>query len=835
MSNEFEWQTEDDDWQQQAPPPVTAAARSRKWWLPYLVLLLLLLATGGGAYYWLEQRAGERESAIIEDVLHSHALIQEAARRSDSELYRLLLSGRDPAWAEAQIAVLEAGLLYERAPLGFRLAEADGVVTDVTLFHDLQVAQVTTEWSYTLEGGDGHSRATVLRQTDLYRQGAGGWLLAPADPAFWGYTLSGGGRYVTVTFPRRDELLGRRLAADLEEAVALACRTLEPPACQNVRLEIELATGAAAVAGLATPESLLPVELRLVLPAPTLAGIPVDEAGYRALARGYAARAVAVVLNHDLGWDCCRRALFYQALLDKQLALLGLRAWPLTDADYRRTLRRSASLDDISRLWHSDAGSNPWPDQPDAWLAYALVDFVLQGPAAITVTEMQEEFLANPAFQTWLRRVMYLGSLEEAMTSENGWARFLQAQALAAQAPPPTAWPDEDLLLMCTEEWEEWGRAASLHRYDPAGGSWTVAAADRPFLLMIPLPGGLGALLIEGLFGSDGNFERSGTILWQDGREVELGHVPLFPFISLPPDPSAQYLPLLGFDVELDRTMSTWLLDLESCRSAGCRLLPVSGMPIWSPNGSQTILLPGALFSDEALLPLQRGGKLGEAPVPLPVGARPFWLDETTYGYLPEMPARTVVVASTTDDEPVLWLQAADLGAILPGDVDPQHLFIDDVAATTTGSLLLLVRVQPGRASSHLPVRTDTFLLAYDWSSGELAQLAQWEGQGYVGAPLPPLSFSPDGRWLLVSQLVQLATGRAVTDLYLYDLWQNEKEILQRSSLNQSGVPAWSPDSRWFARLVANGLVLTAPGYEYDYLVPHDFGDCMGVAWVGRK
>jgi hypothetical protein len=834
MSDDFEWHTEeDDDWQERSPGPLTAAARSRRWWLPLLVALVLILVAGGGVYYGLVRQAASRETAVVEDVLRSHALLEEAARRSDRELYRLLLSGRDLDWVDGQLEMVEAGLLLDRAPLGLRLVSSQGAVTAVTLSTDLQEAQVTTEWPYTIDGRDGGSQTAILRHTALYRRGSSGWLLAPPDRAFWGATLSGGGRYVRLSFPERDEILGRRLAADLEDAVARACRSLEQPACRDTRLEIALATGPAAVAALAKPDALLPGDLRLVLPAPTLAGVPVDEAGYQALSRAYAARAVAVLINHELDWNCCGRALFYQALLDKRLAELGLRPWPLADADYRRALRRPAGLDSVSRLWHSAAGSNFSPDQPDAWLAYALVDFVLQGPAPVTVAEMQAHFLDGTVFQIWLRRVMSLDSSAEAMALENSWSRFLQARVLASQTSPPIGWPDEDLLLMCAREW----LGASLYRYHPAGDAWTRVAADRPFLLMTPLPGGLGALLVEGVIGSDDSLEQWRTILWQDGREVELGAVPVFQFISLPPDPAGQYLPLLGFNVELN-TLSARLLDLESCRSAGCRLLPIPGLPVWSPDGSQTILAPATFFFEEGPTPLQRGGRLGEDPVPLRPGTRPFWLDETTYGYLPETPARAVAVAGTTDDEPVLLLQTAELAAFLPEDVDSEHLFIDDAAATAAGSLLLLVRRQPGGPSLHPPAQADFYLLAYDYASGALDRLAQWAGQGNMGGPLP-LSFSPDGRWLLVSQLGQLGTGLAsVSNLYLYDLRHNRMEHLQ-SSVGESGARIsmvdWSPDGQWFARLVEDGLVLTAPGHEYDFLAPHDFGPCMGVAWLERR
>jgi hypothetical protein len=834
MANDFDWQNEEDgDWRQQPATPAGVTARRTWRRRPLLLLAFVLLASGALAYFGLARQTAAREAAVTQDVLRSHALVAEAGRRADEELYRLLLSSRDPAWVEGQMALLAAGLLFERAPLGLSLAAAEGKAPAVILSADLQEAVVTSDWPYTLKGSDG-STVIILRQTAVYRQGTAGWLLAPSPPDFWGPTLSAGGRYIRLSYPERDQLLAGRLASDLDEMIADACQNLPQLACYDLRLEIELSAAPPALAALSQPEALLPAGLHLVLPAPTLAGLPLDEAGYQALYRGYAARVMAAVMNYELGWNCCQRALFYQALLDKQLAELGLRAWPLPYDAYRQALRRPSTVEDLSRLWHSDAAADPLLDEPDAWLAYALVDFIVQASQTASLADMQVHFLTVPVLNVWLQRVSAGGSSGGARALEGDWAAFLQKRALAALPPRPLPWPDEGVVLMCASEW---GRPATLHRYYPATNNWSTAAAVRPFLLMSPLPGSQGALLVEGVFASEGDLEQLRTILWQDGREVPVASELLFQFGPLQPDPAGQYLPLLGL-LERDEGFGMRLLDLESCRPDGCRLLSIDGVPTWSPDGSQTILStwPG-FFGEEAPF-LQRAGRTGESPTRLADGAQPFWLDDTTYGYNVRFSGATLMAASTTDDQPFLLLEPAQVGALLPGDADPELLSITDLAATPTGRLFLIVDLPSARPPVGRPGPTDRYLLALDWPSRELTLLGRWGGHGYFIESFSSLSFSPGGRWLLIVQPRQPGAGSPpVVDLILYDIEAGQLEMLQTGA-GQSGVATsfagWSSNGRWLVWLIDNGLVLTAPGYNYDFPVMHDFGECLGVAWVRR-
>jgi hypothetical protein len=834
MANDFDWQNEEDgDWRQQPATPAGITARRTWRRRPLLLLAFVLLASGALAYFGLARQTAAREAAVVQDVLRSHALVAEAARRADDELFRLLLSSRDLEWVEEQTALLAAGLLFERAPLGLTLAAAEGNVVAVTLSADLQEAVVSSDWPYSLEGPDG-TTSTILRQTAVYRQGASGWLLAPPLPHFWGPTLSADGRYVRLSYPERDQLLARRLAADLDETIAHACRTLPQLTCYDLRLQIDLSASPAALVGLSQPEALLPAGLQLVLPAPTVAGLPLDEAGYQALYRGYAARAVAAVLNYELGWNCCRRALFYQALLDKQLAELGLRAWPLPNDAYRRALRHLARLGDVSELWHSDAAADPSLDQAGGWMAYALVDFVLQASPPASLADMQVHFLTMPILNVWLQRVSAGGSSRGASELEHDWAAFLQRRAVAALPPRPLPWPDEELLLLCASQW---GRSASLYRYDPAGNSWSTAAAGRPFLLMNALPGSRGALLIESELTAEGDLEQVRTILWQDGREVVLAAELLFQFGPLQPDPAGQYLPLLSLPGK-DQEFAMRLLDLDSCRPDGCRLLPIAGIPTWSPDGTQTLLDTLEVFFGGQAQLLQRAGRIGESPVRLPDGAQPFWLDDMTYGYNVQFSGATLMAARVADDQPFLLLEPAQLAALLPGDVDPELLSITDLALAPTGRLFLIVDLPSARPPVGRPGHTDRYLVSLDWPSRALALLGEWGGQDYFIGALSPLSFSPDGRWLLILQPRQFGAGSPpVVDLILYDIEGGQMEKLQTGA-GQSGLPTsfagWSSDGRWLAWLIDDGLVLTAPGYDYDHPVLHDFGECLGVAWVRR-
>jgi hypothetical protein len=95
-----------------------------------------------------------------------------------------------------------------------------------------------------------------------------------------------------------------------------------------------------------------------------------------------------------------------------------------------------------------------------------------------------------------------------------------------------------------------------------------------------------------------------------------------------------------------------------------------------------------------------------------------------------------------------------------------------------------------------------------------------------------PFSPSPDGRWLLVSELSGFdPVGRA---FLLHDLQANETRIIAEGETVMPGqFPSydWSDDGRWLVIAGHDVFRLIAPAEEYEQIVPHDFDACPFVRW----
>jgi len=120
-------------------------------------------------------------------------------------------------------------------------------------------------------------------------------LLSPPadDRAYWGNWEQDERDNLTLTFPRRDEEIAVRLAGELDSFLAELC-AINTVACPpdfklTLRLEID-PTSLRRLGELPYPlrASSAATEDRISLPTPSLIGKPVDEAGFRALRRGYA-------------------------------------------------------------------------------------------------------------------------------------------------------------------------------------------------------------------------------------------------------------------------------------------------------------------------------------------------------------------------------------------------------------------------------------------------------------------------------------------------------------------------------------------------------------------
>jgi hypothetical protein len=267
---------------------------------------------------WLAAAEHETTRAVGKVYL----LVWQAAGQADSELFHLLLTPRDPAWMAAEEEVFNQGLLFDRAPFGlplFRPAAAPRIIT-VSLSPDLAQAVVMAAHVYSSNVGQGVIKRVSLRQTAVFQRDANQWRLAPPASAFWGQRDVLEGQRLKLTYPARDKLIAVRLARDLEVKLAELCRQRSLVDCPaDLSLALDLSPDSASLALMADADNKWLSGQHMVLPTPTLVGLPDDETAYQALLHGYAAYVATAVIINVRRWQGCNPVILYQGLWAGQL------------------------------------------------------------------------------------------------------------------------------------------------------------------------------------------------------------------------------------------------------------------------------------------------------------------------------------------------------------------------------------------------------------------------------------------------------------------------------------------------------------------------------------
>ncbi|HUM70777.1 MAG TPA: hypothetical protein PLK31_18260 [Chloroflexota bacterium] len=322
MSNEFEWKTEEEaGWEEEIAVPETRPSRSFPWKVVGLVLVVLVVILGG-ARWQINRQVSAVTVELENDVRTAHLFLQQVTGRQDEELLNSLLSGRDIEWLRVQKSLVAQGWFSNPPLLGATAVPmtATSPLT-VTLSPDLFSAEVQSDHTYHLLHPQGMTETVTLRQTAVYRQGETRWLYAPPGEEFWGRMVFHSGERLSVLYPARDEAVALRLAQDLDDLVLAVCRELATRNClQRARVQVRFSTEPASLLTGADTGTFIYI---LNLPAPSLVGLPVDEAGYQALFRAYGVRVATAVISQQVNYQCCRWQVLYQALLDRQLHRLG--------------------------------------------------------------------------------------------------------------------------------------------------------------------------------------------------------------------------------------------------------------------------------------------------------------------------------------------------------------------------------------------------------------------------------------------------------------------------------------------------------------------------------
>jgi hypothetical protein len=873
MSSKFDWQAEDDVvWEDlPADEKTEETSRRRRRW-PFLLLALLLLA--GATFLILRQinhRVDENTQAMRTDIVSSHNLLLIAEAEGDGELFFSILSGRDSAWTAAQNELFQAGLLLDRAPFGLHVVPAERVPLvaedsslDITFSPDHLAAETVTEQPFAISIGNGLTETVTLQETAVYRLGRERWLLAPPENEFWGSRESQKGERLRLSYPERDADLASRLLPDLERKVDEMCRMLADIDCpSDLPIEVQFSTDPSALTATTQPQAatLTNNTLRVTLPTPTLVGLPLDEAGYQALFRGYASQVVTALLSRFIGFTCCERLPFYQALLDYQLDQLSLKPWPVTAGDYERVLNEQVQLADLSGMWRSED-----PDlleSAEGWRIYAVVDYLLTSNPTISPAKLQRELLRRGSFFGWLNGAFSdqdIGTNSE--LHSNLMRQFwLQAypQALQPGGGDGNTLPTQDLIVNCSvdNQTDSESQISSLYRYDPGQDTWAEEYSSPHFMFVNPLPDDDSLLLLE-VLADAGHWQ---TSIWHDGQSNPImGAAGEYSVSFGQTDPTGIGMTAFVFPPE-GRDADITLFDLSNCDEEGCDYQILPSIPIWSPDGSQAVFSdrPNAqlgllqsghrtiLFdssADTQTLQLYYGDRqtLTESEPLTAVadltyfgeGHAPFWLDNETVAYVAlangrfSRPGQKIVYTPAGQDEPQTLLTTDDLLDNLPNKTSIARIFWIHYAMVhpTDSNILFVVAFSAWDQQAHI--------FSYDRVNGETQYLMS---AGY--AANHTLGLSPDGRF-------QVLTGQDIDDpdpdrknslLLLHDFARDETTPFLTVAADFPPFPSydWSADGEWLAMMLDANLVgLYAPQFGALQLVGTNADNCASPTWVNR-
>lgn len=298
MKNNYSWETDDEaDWEP-SPTPVVTSSRGKLYALLLLIagvavigILILLL---------LNRRLEGREDIIRQNVIAAQHTWEQAVERQDLELFSTLISRKQADWYQSQRRLLMSGRALDREALGLALLPVETNQFEVELDANWRKAELTFPRQYGVIGADGQSPIT-LYQTLTYQISGDRWQLAQPSVSFWGGPVVEDVGMLHITYPERDVEFINRLASDLARDLAAICA--ESSAARECSpdslIPVEFSTD---------PESLLALDdintpamngRTLMLPAPSLVGLPADAAAYDALYRGYTER-IREMLRNDL-------------------------------------------------------------------------------------------------------------------------------------------------------------------------------------------------------------------------------------------------------------------------------------------------------------------------------------------------------------------------------------------------------------------------------------------------------------------------------------------------------------------------------------------------------
>lgn len=844
----FEWQTEDErSWEQpDAAADDQGNGSGRRW--PWLLLVVVLLA--GGAYAaWrqVQERVDEATEVVRDEVRTSYSLSHRAASQQDEELFVTLLSGRSATWTDSQKARLARGLLFEETVrvLDFEPQDEASTPPEVALNPELSEAVLTARRRFVVDAGAGLTETVTLTQTHVFREGSQRWLLSPPTDEFWGGAWrTRTGEALQLAYRPRDEDLARRLGDDLERKLLEMCRTLI--SCpDDFSMSLRLESDPQSILFAADGEQRLSGDRELILPTPTLVGLPADEAAYAALFRGYARHLLSAAMMRVLEYTCCETVVYHEALLDWQLSRLNLRSTPIATEDYLYLVDAPTSIDHMVALSRPRTPLGPGEEAPPE--VHAFIDFMQSNLSMRRdpLLELQRSLIQNGSFWTWVSFLTdYQPGNPSALWSD--WSDFMfekarEAQEMAQPLSPDLA-PQQDVVVLCNA-----GSGLDLYRYSLLTGEWSreiEAGFENAFVAAVPDGNGY---LLSGQSPEqaqqDDFLEFTSYLRYGDAppfaiSQEEGDEIILFP--GQVSDPAGERMVVWNYSPDERGEFfppHISLLEPARCTAESCSLEELPGMPIWSPDGRLALVFD--VFNRRLLYLPEERTQWQEIEANL--AGRPSWLDENTFIYVEQQGGAlsyAVSLFNTEDGEALQLVSTDELRALYerrsqnsrplqitwagPHPSRDNTILVLGVGNDTTGYLFTL-SLQPDQSFASATEPQVSVLETFRVTGPS----EPWFGTNYL----------ENERYLMIPSHRGGQSGTTIYDL------QAERVVLESAISNGddfNGAGTWTLDGNWFARALPRALDLLSPslqndGRPYRQLIFHDFEYCRSPVWVNRQ
>lgn len=883
----FDWKTEETDWDTPLSRPAglpstgdTPAAdynqtgpyeivgesgdRRRRIFVFLIVALVLIVTLAGVMYRQIERRLAEGQQRAEADVLASYNTVQEAARAGDTELFVGFLSGRDPQWSVSQAGLVSDDAFANRSGFGFistgsTLSPSPPLVI---LAPDLNSAEVSSPQSYEVDLGMGMTETITLTHTSTYRRGPDRWLLAPPDSDFWGDTQRIIGRHALLIYPARDSAVIQRFSRDLESVLADFCGE---PAGMCPPLTINFSTNPAALS--ARP----PLAFDLTLPTPTLLGMPVDEAGYRALSRRYATIVVDALATQYTGGACCAGNLVYDSLRVALLSRLGLLTWQPTDDQRQILLRDPAPLETLAALWHADGGN---ANGNDPAIISPFIEFLIRRNDEMPIVELQRLLVDNRGNTLWDWLSLATDNRYASPADfERDWLEYATRSSSAQSLD--IAFPEQDLQLICRQPGAV---RASLYRFDFQGSilerDHDVAILDAPMLVGLPERDGVI------VFGRNRRADGLQPYIWQDHQfmQISFGDDAVPGFVPLPPQGNSNSLTFL-----LDSGSPTspyGVLPVGRCSGREqCHTDTIIGAPVVSPESTRALYVVGAsnpLARNPYQALIYLGDSEGNNLRLVDHGWSPFWLDENRFGYITTIEGvvgQAVVIRSATtvgavpadlstamrrSNELLIAQRPNPMGGTtgMTAESPSEEMSSASILVTTSdladtrlvapGTSVVIDRVLLDNTRENLfiftvnPLQPDLPGLALRYNIENESAVMRFEIDGEPFDVQRAYGFSPDGRWLVVGSRLGTVDYNAETKWELYLHATDSAETVQFTLKTTDDWAAdwlfdWTVDGRWLAITTGGYVRLIAPSDEITYPLVFDNLNCTSAVWVNEN